>query len=543
MDLKALIYACKDMLAVLNWKRMFWFSDDMLPMRKNFLVPFIEKFLNPKVGLVAQCYEPKTPHREGGHIRTVAYGITNEVARKLNFPKDGDLQIGTRPSWSATNPFRLTAREIFEHGDNHILEQVRRMGHDVQLTHSKIDSLNYAHWTSFLDWMWDCHLLGEWKQYWDVYEDQFKSIEKLDVESDPYTILTEYECEKITKVPNKMTAIIPTYNCEINTFMRCIFSLLLRTTPETLEHFIVGINGADDRDVNNPPDIQDKKQKFLEELRSLNWVDENGAWDKPMPITISRTWSRIGHSQVIEQCIAWVHTEYYLLMHDDVIILNRDWEHQLKAFFSNKNAIIKTAAPLGGVGVVAYPQGYDQLRMPHITSTDFTLCNLPLMKKIKANWNGYHIEIDSKFKIDNFTSSSAFIEYWRGKNLLGDLGGESNILFSGHEQKNLCKDIYDVNNEFKLLSLDVGAFILPKILNSDYVVERFNPNTRRHYGCRSWCRINKSTKDKDSIELEKELEKYPKYNNLYNKYKEYEEESISVTQKEPLTNKIVKTYI
>jgi hypothetical protein len=26
MDLKALIYACKDMLDVLNWKRMFWFS-------------------------------------------------------------------------------------------------------------------------------------------------------------------------------------------------------------------------------------------------------------------------------------------------------------------------------------------------------------------------------------------------------------------------------------------------------------------------------------------------------------------------------------
>jgi hypothetical protein len=530
MDLKALIYACGEMLHLLKWKKMFWFSDDMLPMRKNFLVPFIEKFFNPKVGLVAQCYEPKTPHREGGHIRTVAYGITSEVARKLTFPKEGELQIGTRPAWSATNPFRLTAREIFEHGDNHILEQVRKMGHDVQLTHSKIDSLNYVHWTSFLDWMWDCHLLGEWKQYWDVYEDQFKSIEKLDVESDPYTILTEYECEKITKVPNKMTAIIPTYNCDINTFMRCIFSLLLRTTPETLEHFIVGINGGDDRDKNNPPELQDKKQKFLEELRSLNWVDINGAWDKPMPITISRTWSRVGHSQIIEQCISWVHTEYYLLMHDDVIVLSRDWESQLKSFFSNKNAIMKTAAPLSAVGVLAYPKSEDQLRMPHVTSTDFLLCSLPLMKRIKANWVGYHVDIEKRFKIDNFTSSSAFLEYWRGKRLLE------------HEQNSLYKDVYDPNNEFRLLSLDVGAFILPKILNSDYVVEMFDPNTRRHYGARSWCKKNENTKDKDALELEEELEKYPEYNDLYNKYKD-EKENCSKLAKELVIQKPFKTYI
>jgi hypothetical protein len=206
---------------------------------------------------------------------------------------------------------------------------------------------------------------------------------------------------------------------------------------------------------------------------------------------------------------------------------------QIFSFFSNKNAIVKTAAALSGVGVLAYPKNEDQLRMPHITSTDFILCSLPLMKKIKANWVGYHVDIEKKFRIDNFTSSSAFLEYWRGKGLLD------------HEQNPLhYKDVYDPNNEFRLLSLDVGSFILPKILNSDYVVETFEPNTRRHYGARSWFRIKENTKDINAIELEKELEKYPEYNDLYNKYKDEKEEEIHPQlPKEPAIQKFFKTYI
>ena len=484
-DLAAIRFACQQMLEAVDWKYLFWFTDDMLPMRKEFLSPFLEKINEPEVGLVAQCYEPKTPNREGGHIRTVAYAIKSDVAKKLDFPNN---------------------RFTFEHGDNNLLEQVKNMGYNFKLTHSIPDSPNYLHWTSFLDWMWDCHLLGDWKQYWEVYEEQFNCIEKYKIESNSHTLLSECECEKITKITNKTTAIIPTFNCSINTFMRCIFSLLLRSDPEVLHHFIVGINGGYNRDKDNPPDLQDKKQNFLEELRNLNWRDVKNSWSIPMPITITRTWSRLGHSQMVEQCIAWVHTEYYLLMHDDILILNSNWTEEAKSFFNNKNAIVKIAAPMLCCWEMQKDGMY--LKMPHITSTDFILCNLPLMKKINADWTGYHVPF--KFKIDNLTSSSRFLDYWRDKKLL-------------FNKKNpLHKNNYDPDTEFGFISLDIGSFLLPKILNSDYEVEKFTRGTIKHFGKGSWVFQDVNTRKKEALSLELELTNYPEYRALYDKYKDSE---------------------
>ena len=114
-----------------------------------------------------------------------------------------------------------------------------------------------------------------------------------------------------------LTAIIPTYNCNPRTFAVSLLSLLCHSSPTTLEHVIVSINGPDQRtgDTSN----QDVKQKFLEAIRN----ERIGSRD--MPLTVMRTWSRLGHGQAVDAALNWVHTDKYLLMHDDVFILSKQW--------------------------------------------------------------------------------------------------------------------------------------------------------------------------------------------------------------------------
>ena len=47
-DLAEIRFACQQMLEAVDWKYLFWFTDDMLPMRKEFLSPFLEKINEPE---------------------------------------------------------------------------------------------------------------------------------------------------------------------------------------------------------------------------------------------------------------------------------------------------------------------------------------------------------------------------------------------------------------------------------------------------------------------------------------------------------------
>jgi len=467
-DLAALILACK----YLNWEKLFWFTDDMLPMRRSFLKPFVEKIQDPRVGLVAQCYEPRSIGNKKDHIRTVAYAIKKEVSKKIVFPYS----------------YLDSPAHEFESGENNILQQIKNMGYDFKLAHSEAESENYLHWTSFLDWMWDCHLLGSWEDYWDVYEQQFDPIEKWEnIETSNKTLLNEYECEKITNIPNKITAIIPTYSCDMSNFMLCVFSLLLRSSPEILEHIIVGINGPDER--TGGTELQDNKQKFIEELRKMTW------FGKMMPITLSRTWSRLGHAQMIEQCLAWVHTEYYLLMHDDVMILDKKWNKEASSFFLNKNSVMKSQDALSEWSLFKVDK---RIVFPHFTNTNFLLCSKNIMKKLGADWVGYHVDLN--YQVDNLTSYKKLIEYWKDKKML-------------KPDHNIKKE-----DKFDSMSLDIGSFILPKILDSKYDVEYFSKDCTSHMTAGSWMNSEGSFSLSEISRLEKELKDHPEYEDLYLKY-------------------------
>ena len=133
-------------------------------------------------------------------------------------------------------------------------------------------------------------------------------------------------------VKNKITAIISTYDMPLPVLAWTVFALLLKTRPNhILEHIIVNITGPDPRcgDVT----LQNNKEQFLSELRALKWHwAEEPDNIKDMPITIMRTWSRVGHGHAIESTIPWVHTEAFLLLHDDVIV-EKNWDATIEQSF------------------------------------------------------------------------------------------------------------------------------------------------------------------------------------------------------------------
>lgn len=478
-DLEALIGVVNRKFGLPDFEYLFWFTDDLLPMRKSFFKPFVEKIQKDNVGLVSQCYEPKSITGRDAHIRTVAYAITKEVAEKLKFPEVGPLS-------SRGHYFEHGSAGIFE---NHILRQVLDMGKNFELCNSEIGE-DYVHWTSFLDWMWDCHLLGHWQEYEKIYENQFEEIQKFeDMKTTKELLITIEQCEDLTLMPGKICPIIPTSTAPLESFIWSVFSLLLRSDPNVLEHFIVGINGPDSRTGDTL--LQDSKQNFIEELRNMKWKGRD------MPVTLIRTWSRIGHAQTIEQCISWAHTEFYVSMHDDVIILDKNWCDQIKDFNKNEKLICKTFGPpihqkLNGSG--------DLLGLPHFNSI-FTLCKKSRMRAINANWIGYHVPFD--FYINNLWDYNDFIEWHKKNNLLSE------------------SDCPLKNKKYNILSMDIGCCFIPEIFNHKYQMQQLPDNCIKHFSSLSWASNSQIIVDenhKEVLALEKEIIKEESFWNLYKKY-------------------------
>ncbi|NDD53021.1 glycosyltransferase family 1 protein [bacterium] len=480
-DLQALIHVAKEEVGLPDYDYLFWFTDDMLPMRRNFFEPFAKKIAKSDVGLVAQCYEPKSTSA-GAHIRTTAYAIKKDAVKKLEFPNQG-----SRATW----PY------LFEHGkkgeyDNNLLNQIVKMGYRFELCHSEPESENYQHWTSFLDWMWDCHLLGHWTEYNDIYEDQFNPIQRIcGVKTKKETLIAMSQCEELSLAPKKVCAILPTSDAPLEFLVWSLFSLLIRS-DSSLDHVIVAINGPDSRTGNTSR--QDAKQKFIEELRLLKFGERD------MPITLMRTWSRIGHSQTIDQCVPWVHTEFYLVLHDDILILDKNWCLKIKDFEQEDvicatwgNPIIR---PLND-------DSHGRLELPHFNSI-FALCKKSRMKGINAEWSGHYVPMN--FYIENFCNYGHFIGWYRKNNLL-------------QEDKIPPRD-----KEFNALTIDIGGSFIPDLYNNKFRIIQFDDNLLKHFGTMSWCDEERKilvseSSHKEVIQLEKEIKNYDSsWWNLYKKY-------------------------
>lgn len=67
-----------------DWDYLLWIADDVMPMSKDFIRPFIDKLQNPKCGI--SCMENSKVIDP--HVRTTCFCIPKSISRKLRFLVD-----------------------------------------------------------------------------------------------------------------------------------------------------------------------------------------------------------------------------------------------------------------------------------------------------------------------------------------------------------------------------------------------------------------------------------------------------------------------
>lgn len=214
----------------------------------------------------------------------------------------------------------------------------------------------------------------------------------------PFMVVDEREVMQRTLVPDVFVPVIITSQADIRLLMLSVFSLLLRTREfQHLAHFMVFINGPDSR--TGDTSLQDRKQAFLEALRLLKWPRPDGV-QQDMPITVCRIWSRVGHSELCDMAMPWVHTQYYVLMHDDVIILDPDWSGKCWRILQPPDVAIATARPLllcpAGTPESAWDgQTGTIVRLPHL-NTSFLVGDKIKLAAVRATWQARHTPVSGR---------------------------------------------------------------------------------------------------------------------------------------------------
>ena len=229
-------------------------------------------------------------------------------------------------------------------------------------------------------------------------------------------LLAERYAIELTVVTG-MTAIIPTYNSSPRLFALSLLSLLYNS-QDVLVHVIVTINGPDKR--TGDPECQNQKQAFLEALREKKYRCE------PMPLTVQRTWSRVGHAQALDSAMPWVHTRDILVMHDDVILLDPAWGGQVTRCLNNPDAGLVVAGDPKALNRITWgpwEDGKMLINFPH-PKTHFLAARKSVIGTYR--WAGQWVKNDFK-DIDTSTHT----KYWQnaqGQVLTEDLPTEAGYM-------------------------------------------------------------------------------------------------------------------
>lgn len=312
-----------------------------------------------------------------------------------------------------------------------------------------------------------------------------------------HMVLSVEECEDATLIPGKNTAIIATSQGPIRLLMLTLFSLLLRSSRKHLEHVMVCINGADTRC--GDPSVQNEKQRFLEDLRELKW------FGRDMPLTVIRAWSRVGHAQSLEMAIPWVHTEYYTIMHDDVIVIENDWCEEASEIFKDPKVAIVHCTPeqYGHCFEFIFEGGKKFIGNAHLQNP-IAVCKKSIMTKLGARWYGYHIIKDCSMKDISYEK---YVEY-----------------NNQYRNKDISMKFPKENGDYNGLSLDIGSWVIHEIKENGYDIKTFFNEKIIHFMKSSWSDDgnyveNKEMKHKSVFEsIEKEIDGYPEFAKLYRKY-------------------------
>lgn len=309
----------------------------------------------------------------------------------------------------------------------------------------------------------------------------------------PHMVLDVDECELSSLIQGKNTAIIATSQSPMSIFMMSIFGLLLRSDPDHLEHFMVAINGADER--TGDTTLQDRKQEFLSELRKLKWAGRD------MPITVNRVWSRLGHGQSLDACVSWVHTEFYTIMHDDVILQDKGWGDLATRRLSDPHTALAFHPPLLACGMEKnMHEGRWKLNFPHLNST-FVVCKKALTSKAGVRWAGYHFQ--NPFHLYDMVDIKSFLAHHTGRKHL--------------------RSFPVIERPYSLVSMDVGAWMYYELGNMGYSFAPLPEDILCHFISISWHTEDQIRKKMDRHRtvidrLEADLAEVPEYYALYRKY-------------------------
>ena len=295
-------------------------------------------------------------------------------------------------------------------------------------------------------------------------------------------VLPYEEYVQLSELKNKTTYVMATSQVDIKILMWSIFSLLLRSNHNYVEHYIVNINGPHEKTGN--PEPQNLKQKFFENLRD----------NFEFPGTIFRIWGRQGHTHSIDACIPWVHTEYYTLVHDDIILL-RDWTDQLSLFSSDSNRCLMGVPPF----LIRHKfkckfNNKLRLSLPHLNS-----CFLHVKKStINMPWHGHHVCKKINFTNDFFTE---FMKFYKNFSYINEI---------------------EIGDVFEYINTDVGSWIWQDLYLKNYNFYLFDPSTCHHISMASWANeLNLSVSLSNCKNIIKNLEieiLNSKYKDLYLEY-------------------------
>jgi len=276
-------------------------------------------------------------------------------------------------------------------------------------------------------------------------------------------VISEGDCIDATSLTGKFTAIIPTSGSPRKVLLWTLLALLMRTRQlARLEQIIIVVNGPDSR--TGETRLQDEKQTMLEELRGLTFKH----WQEGLPLTLMRIWSRVGHGESLDAAIPWVHTDGYLLMHDDVILIDGDWFDKLGHHYDDPTIAATPVAPMlnGGLNFAVQQgkEGY-HLGFPHL-NTSFMLCKKRELKEAGVSWRGYHVECQRRMSARDVSQL---------------------VFYYGNEVRNL-PDLSDGNVLVHTLSMDIGAWGYHRLKQANL---QFNPDplpeeTIRHFRGISW---------------------------------------------------------
>lgn len=274
--------------------------------------------------------------------------------------------------------------------------------------------------------------------------------------------LSQSSFEELSCQKNKITAIIATSDSPLKTLAWSVLSLLLRS-GDCVENVHVLINGP----VDNP--LQDKKQLFLNKLRSAG-----------LPITVQRVYGHVGHANALDSMIPWVNTEFYLAMHDDLIVLDDDWTcwfNLMKDEDERETAILYDPPFLmRGIGISEYEGGL-KLALPHLNST-FMICRKSAFKETGASWRGYHVR--KKFNLMQWKDLVSFLNY--------------------HIQRNHVTFDYKkyVEKDFDYLNVDIGGWAYYLLSKAGFKFSPIKSHSVYHLRAASWFEVSEQRFDQIS---------------------------------------------